>query len=79
MSRTAGRADDVRTVHLSGHGFVGYSLRNKPAEVERARVVHLCDSRGDLGELESAAILRTYRSILVFRGDLVVLRDRQSD
>jgi hypothetical protein len=67
-------------VHLSGHGnFVGDGLRDGPTEVERARILQLRDYRADLGELESAASLRTYRSLLVFRSDLVVLRDWETD
>ena len=63
-------------MQLTGHGnVVGESLRDGPTEVERARILQLRDSRGDLGELESPVILRTYRSLLVFRSDLVVLRD----
>ena len=67
-------------MHLSGHGnFVGDGLRDEPSEVERARILQLRNSRGDLGELESPAVLRTHRSLLVFRSDLVVLCDRQTD
>ena len=68
-----------RTAHLFWQcNFVGKRLRNKPAEVERARILQLRDSCGDLGELESPAVLRTYRSLLVFRSDLVVLCDRRT-
>jgi hypothetical protein len=69
-----------RTVHSLGHGnFVGDSLRDGAIEIERAHILQLRDSRADLGELESPAILRTYRSLLVFRGDLVVACNGQAD
>jgi hypothetical protein len=48
-------------------------------EVERARILQLRDSRADLRELESAANLRTHRSLLVLRGDLVVVCDWETD
>ena len=67
-------------MHLSRHGnFVGDGLRDGPSEVERARIFQLRDARGDLGELESPAHLGTYRSLLVFRGNLVVLCDWETD
>ena len=68
------------TVQLSGQcNFVGESLRDGPTEVERARIPQLSDSRGDLGELESPAVLPTYRSLLGFRSDLSMVRDWQID
>ena len=67
-------------MQLSGYGnFVGYSLRNKPTEVERARVVHFCDTRRDFGEPKGPAVLRAHGSGLVFRRDFVVVRDRHTD
>ena len=69
-----------RTFQLFGQcNFVCDGLRDGPLELERARILQLRDSRGDLGELESPAVLRTHCSLLVFRGDLVVLCDRQTD
>ena len=66
-----------RTAHLFWQcNFVGKRLRNKPAEVERARILQLRDSCGDLGELESPAVLPTYRSLLIFGGDLQSTLDR---
>jgi hypothetical protein len=67
-------------VLLAGHGnFVGDGLRDGPTEVERARILQLRDAFGDLGELESPAILRTHRSLLILLSDLVVLCDGQTD
>ncbi len=63
-------------MQLSRHGVrVRNSLRDEPAEIERARIFHLRDSRDGFGETERSAVFRTDCSRLVFPSEFFMLRN----